>query len=209
MKIAVLTFDAFNELDSFVVAHLLNRQADKGWKAFITAPTERVTSRNGVVVDAQKPLEFTAEADAVIFGSGWKTRDVMMEDAVMRRISVDPRRQLIASQCSGAMMLARLGLLTGVPACTDHFTRPMLAEMGIEIVDRAFQANSNVATAGGCLSSQYIATWMVAKRLGVEVAQKMIYDVAPIGEKDEYIARALGAVMPFVESDVTPAVAAQ
>jgi transcriptional regulator GlxA family with amidase domain len=205
MQIAVLTFDAFNELDSFVVAHLLNRQSDKGWKAHITAPSERVTSRNGVVVDAQKPLEFTREADAVIFGSGWKTRDVMLDDAVMQRITLDPKRQLIASQCSGAMMLARLGLLTGVPACTDHFTRPMLAEMGIAIVDRAFQANGNVATAGGCLSSQYIATWMVAKRLGVDVAKKMIYDVAPIGEKESYIASAIGAVAPFLESDAQAA----
>src|SRR5262245_44462990 len=196
MQIAVLTFDAFNELDSFVVAHLLNRQSDKGWKAFITAPTERVTSRNGIVVDAQKPLEFTREADAVIVGSGWKTREVMLDEAITRRIALDPKRQLIASQCSGAMILAKMGLLTGVPACTDHYTRPALAEMGVQIVDRAFQANGNVATAGGCLSSQYIATWMVAKKLGVEVAKKMIYDVAPIGEKDGYIARAFGVVSP-------------
>jgi transcriptional regulator GlxA family with amidase domain len=198
MKIAVLTFDAFNELDSFVVAHLLNRQSDKGWQAYITAPTARVTSRNGIVVDAQKPLEFTREADAVIVGSGWKTRDVMMDEAIVRRISLDPTRQLIASQCSGAMILAKMGLLTGVPACTDHYTRPALADMGVEILDSAFHANSNVATAGGCLSSQYIATWMVAKRLGVEVARKMIYDVAPIGEKDVYIERALGAVAPYL-----------
>lgn len=205
MQIAVLTFDAFNELDSFVVAHLLNRQSDKGWKAFITAPTARVTSRNGIVVDAQKPLEFTREADAVIVGSGWKTREVMLAESITQRISLDPKRQLIASQCSGAMILAKMGLLTGVPACTDHYTRPALAEMGIQIVDRAFQANGNVATAGGCLSSQYIATWMVAKRLGVDVARKMIYDVAPIGEKDDYIARALGAVMPFVETKAATA----
>lgn len=198
MQIAVLTFDAFNELDSFVVAHLLNRHADKGWSAYITAPTARVTSRSGIVVDAQKPLEFTREADAVIVGSGWKTREVMLDEAIVRRVSLDPARQLIASQCSGAMILAKMGLLTGVPACTDHFTRPALAEMGVQIVDRAFTANGNVATAGGCLSSQYIATWMVAKRLGVDVAKKMIYDVAPIGEKEIYIERALGAVTRYL-----------
>ena len=36
-------------------------------------------------------------------------------------------------------------------------------------------------------------------RLGHETARKMIYDVAPIGEKDAYIERALGAVVPYLQ----------
>jgi len=39
MQIAVLTFDGFNELDSFVPAAILNRMRAKGWNAYITAPT--------------------------------------------------------------------------------------------------------------------------------------------------------------------------
>lgn len=48
MQIAVLTFDGFNELDSFVAAAILNRLSVRGWKAHITAPTDEVTSMNGV-----------------------------------------------------------------------------------------------------------------------------------------------------------------
>lgn len=55
MQIAVLTFDGFNELDSFVAAAILNRMKSQGWKAHITAPTDEVTSMNGVVVRRQKP----------------------------------------------------------------------------------------------------------------------------------------------------------
>jgi hypothetical protein len=81
MKIAVLTFDAFNELDSFVSAALLNRMSGRGWCAYITGATDQVTSRNGVVVEAQKPLEFATEADAVIFGSAMKTDEIAQDPA--------------------------------------------------------------------------------------------------------------------------------
>jgi hypothetical protein len=41
MQVAVVTFDGFNEIDSFVAAHILNRLRPKGWKAFITSPRQR------------------------------------------------------------------------------------------------------------------------------------------------------------------------
>jgi transcriptional regulator GlxA family with amidase domain len=203
MEIAVLTFDAFNELDSFVVAALLNRLSPQGWKAYITAPTPRVTSRNGVVVEAQKPLEFAAAADAVVFGSGMKTEEIAQDEATLRRIAVDPARQLVASQCSGALMLERLGLLAGAPACTDLFTRPFLAQRGVEILDRPFHASGNVATAGGCLASQYIATWIIGRRVGIAAAERIIYDAAPVGQKQDYVDRAIEAVKPFLFAGAT------
>ncbi len=46
MQIAILTFDGFNELDSFVAAAILNRLRPHGWAAHISSPTEQVTSMN-------------------------------------------------------------------------------------------------------------------------------------------------------------------
>ena len=69
MHIAILTFEGFNELDSFIALGLLNRLGADGWKAEIASPSSHVTSMNGVTVQAQQPLEFANEADAVIFGS--------------------------------------------------------------------------------------------------------------------------------------------
>ena len=198
MQIAVLTFDRFNELDSFVVAALLNRLAPQGWRAWITAPTDRVVSKNGVAVEAQRPLEFAAEADAVVVGSGMAT-DVVAEDPTMlARMPLDPARQLIASQCSGALVLKAMGLLDGVPVCTDTFTRPLMTKLGANISDRPFLAHGNVATAGGCLASQYIATWLIGRRLGLDQAAAVIEAAAPVGEKRDYVDRALAAVREFV-----------
>jgi transcriptional regulator GlxA family with amidase domain len=151
------------------------------------------------VVEAQRPLEFAEEADAVVIGSGMRTGAIAADAAVMGRIRLDPARQLIASQCSGALMLDRLGLLPGRIAATDLATRPALEACGIGVVEGAFHAAGNVATAGGCLSSQYIATWMIGRRLGLEAAQRVIHYVAPVGEKDAYVTRALDAVRPFLD----------
>ncbi|OYW97015.1 MAG: AraC family transcriptional regulator [Rhizobiales bacterium 32-66-8] len=124
MQIAVLTFDGFNELDSFVAAAILNRLKAKGWAAHITAPTPEVTSMNGVTVQRQKPLEFAAEADAVLIGSGIRTREIAADPAMLARIRLDPSRQLVGAQCSGTLLLAKLGLIGSLPACTDLTTKP-------------------------------------------------------------------------------------
>ncbi|HEY8706459.1 MAG TPA: AraC family transcriptional regulator, partial [Burkholderiaceae bacterium] len=128
MRIAILTFDGFNELDSFIALGLLNRLSAEGWKAEITSPGTHVTSMNGVTVQAQQPLEFANEADAVIFGSGIYTRAIAagmgQSGALLDRLQLDPLRQMIGAQCSGTLLLARLGLLADVPACTDLTTKP-------------------------------------------------------------------------------------
>jgi len=205
VQIAVLTFDGFNELDSFIAAAILNRLKGKGWKAHITAPTAEVTSMNGVIVQRQRPLEFAAEADAVIIGSGVRTRDYAADAALLSRIRLDPARQLIGAQCSGTLLLAKLGLVGDLPACTDLTTKPWVIEAGVSVLDAPFVAHGNVATAGGCLSSHYLAAWMIARGASLEDMRQAVHYVAPVGEKEAYVERAVAVIRPFI----TPAMAAQ
>ena len=111
MRIAIVTFDGFNELDSFIASAMLNRVQQPKLNALIVCPTDSVTSMNGVVVQAQAPLSFARQADAVIVGSGIHTRDVVKDPGLMAALKLDPTRQLIGGQCSGALVLAKLGLL--------------------------------------------------------------------------------------------------
>ena len=198
MQVAVLTFDGFNELDSFVAAAILNRVKAKGWKAHITSPTAEVTSMNGITVQRQQPLAFAREADAVIIGSGIKTREIVADAALLSQIKLDPARQLIGAQCSGTLVLAKLGLIGDLPACTDLTTKPWVIEAGVRVLDAPFVAHGNVATAGGCLSSQYLAAWMIARGGSIEDMQAAIHYVAPVGEKAETVARVTSAISPFL-----------
>lgn len=201
MQIAVLTFDGFNELDSFVAAAILNRLRGQGWEAHITSPTPQVTSMNGVTIERQQPLDFVAKADAVIIGSGIKTREIAADPLMLGRIRLDPSRQLIGAQCSGTLLLAKLGLIGNLPACTDLTTKPWVIEAGVEVLDAPFVAHGNVATAGGCLASQYLAAWIIARLAGTAAAEEALHYVAPVGEKEDYVTRALAAVQPFLAEE--------
>ena len=122
---------------------------------------------NGVTVAVQQPLEFANEAEVVLFGSGIYTRAIAENAALMDRLTLDPLRQLIGAQCSGTLLLARLGLIGNMPACTDLTTKPWVVQAGVRVVDEPFHARGPVATAGGCMASQYLATWVMLTRAGL------------------------------------------
>ncbi|MGW3669048.1 DJ-1/PfpI family protein [Streptomyces sp. NPDC005141] len=194
MQVAVVTFDGFNELDSFIASALINRCRRDGLEAFITTPTSVVTSMNGVEVTGQRPMEFVTEADVVLIGSGVKAREVAADDQLISNLRIDPSRQLIGAQCSGALVLASLGLLQGMPVCTDRKTRPFVEARDIRVLDEPFHAEGNIATAGGCLASQYLAAWVITRTLGKDAAQDVLDYVAPVGESQATVERAMRAI---------------
>jgi transcriptional regulator GlxA family with amidase domain len=200
MHAAILTFDAFNELDSLVAFGILNRIKRPGWRVTICSPSPTVTSMNGVLVHAQSTLAEVSDADVVLIGSGMKTREIAADASMLSRIRLNPARQLIGSQCSGTLLLAKLGLLGKVPACTDLLTKPWVIDAGVEVLDQPFYAEGNVATAGGCLSSQYLAAWVIARKEGEEAARGALHYAAPVGEKDAYVNRAMDNIRPYLAS---------
>jgi transcriptional regulator GlxA family with amidase domain len=205
MHIAILTFDGFNELDSLIALGILNRVKKPGWRVSIASPATQVRSMNGVVLEAQVSVREASAADAVIVGSGIRTRDVIGDEMLMAQLKLDAKRQILGSQCSGALVLAKLGALHGVPACTDLTTKPWVEEAGIAVLNQPFFAKGNVGTAGGCLASQYLAFWIIARLDGVEAAQDALHYVAPVGEKEDYVARAMQNVMPYLPESTAAA----
>lgn len=200
-RIAIVTFDGFNEIDSFVVLNILNRVHREDWKVAIASPSESVCSMNGVRIAAQQPLEFVNEADAVLFGSGRGTQRIAENSAIMSRLKLDPSRRLIGSQCSGVLILAKLTLLPMRQACTDRLTRPLAEAAGLEVLDRSFCRRDNVATSGGCLSSHYLASWVIARLTDAATVRGALEYVVPVGEEDLYIERALHVIGPYIAPD--------
>ncbi len=198
MNIAILTFEGFNELDSFIALGILNRMKSEGWNIQITCPSESVTSMNGVTVQAQQPLEFANSADVVLFGSGIYTRDIAKNKMILDRLTLDPSKQLIGAQCSGTLLLAVLGLLKELPACTDLTTKPWVIDAGVDVLNQPFIAKESIATAGGCMSSQYLAAWVIAKLAGRSAAESAIYYVAPVGEKEATVSHSMSILSPYI-----------
>ena len=192
--VAIVTLDGFNELDSFGASMIVNRCRKSGLSAWITTPTPTVTSMNGVQVTGQRPLDFAAEADVVLIGSGVRTREFAADEPLLDALRLAPERQLIGSQCSGALLLAKLGLLETMPACTDVVTRPFLEACDVRVLDAPFHAEGRLATAGGCLASQYLAGWVILRTLGEDAVREAFGYVAPVGEQKATVEHVLEVV---------------
>jgi transcriptional regulator GlxA family with amidase domain len=193
-----LTFDGFNEIDSLVALHVLNRLAPDGWRAELVGPSPTITSMNGVVSKTQSSLETAKDADVVLFGSGAGGRQVASDPKLQDQIDLNPGSQLIGAQCSGTLLMASLGLLDGLPACTDDVTRSRVKEAGVDVLDQPFVAHGRKATAGGCLSSIYLVAWVIASTMGVATAERVLRSVAPVGEADHFVHHALEVVLPYM-----------
>jgi hypothetical protein len=78
------------------------------------------------------------------------------------------------------------------------------------VLDQPFYAQGNIATAGGCLASQYLAAWILLRAASREDAVNALEYVAPVGEKLDYARRALANVEPYITASeiFTPAQAA-
>jgi transcriptional regulator GlxA family with amidase domain len=190
MHIAILTFEGFNELDSLIALGVLNRAAPK-LRVSLATPTPQVTSMNGVTLQGHITLEDAAGADAVLVGSGIQTRTIIQDAAMMARLQLDPARQLIAAQCSGALILAKLGLLSHGEACTDLTTAPWLQALGIRPLQTPLHVQGSIATAGGCLASVYLAGWLISRLIDEPATAAALHYMAPVGEKESYVAHAL------------------
>ena len=159
---------------------------------------------NGVVIESMASLEEACDADAVIVGSGTQTREVVADPAVMAQLRrLDPSRQLLAGAVLRNARAGQARAARGRPRL--HRPRPPSrgwSAAGVEVLNQPFFAQGNVATAGGCLASHYLAAWIIARLEGVDAAESALHYVAPVGEKEEYVARAMRNITPYLRQDL-------
>lgn len=182
MKIAIVIFDKFTDIDLFLMWDLLNRVRIDDWSVKILGENERHVSATGISIQAQGRIEEANDADAVLFVSGQGTRAKMIDKDWLSRFRLNPEKQFIGSICSGALILAALGLLDGKTATTYPTTKAALENFGVEIVEKPFVANGRVATAGGCLAQQYLIGWVVENLADKSWRDLILKSIQPVGE---------------------------
>jgi transcriptional regulator GlxA family with amidase domain len=182
MKISIVIFDKFTDLDLFLMWDLLNRVRVADWSVKILGESEAHVSATGISIATQGAIEEANQSDAVLFVSGQGTRQKMIDETWLKRFELNPEKQFIGSICSGALILAALGLLEGKPATTYPTTKAALENFGVEVVEKPFVANGNVATAGGCLAQQYLIGWVIENLAGEDWRELVLKSIQPVGE---------------------------
>lgn len=186
MKISIIAFDDFTDIDVFFMWDLLNRVEWPGWEVKILGDREEHVSSTGIRLRMHGRLEEANDSRVVLFTSGKGTRRVIEDQSFLRSFKLDPTRQLIGSMCSGALILAKLGLLDGKRATTYPTAKAMLETLGVEVVEEPFVREGNVATAAGCLAAQYLAGWVIEETLGRAESERALKMIQPVGEGLSY-----------------------
>ena len=82
-------------------------------------------------------IEECNHADIVYFSSGPGTRDLIKDEHFLKQLRLDPNKQIICSMCSGALILAALGILDGISATTYPTAIEELRGFGLRLRRRS------------------------------------------------------------------------
>nr|AIA10553.1 putative amidotransferase [uncultured bacterium] len=182
MKIAIVIFDKFTDVDLWLMWDLLNRVRVENWSVKILGEKEAHVSATGISVATHGRIEEANDADAVLFVSGQGTRDRIVDENWLAKFNLDKEKQFIGSICSGSLILAKLGLLEGKTATTYPTSKTALESFGVEVIEKPFVAHDRVATAGGCLAQQYLIGWVVENLADKDWRDLILKSIQPVGE---------------------------
>src|SRR5688500_11001384 len=118
--VTIVAFDKFTDIDVFLAWDLFNRVRlkQKDWSIKIVGTETKHTSVTGINLDMQGTIEECNTADVVFFSSGPGTRKLIKDAEYLKRLKLNPDKQIICSMCSGSLILAALGILNGLTATT-------------------------------------------------------------------------------------------
>ena len=184
-KAVIVAFDQFTDIDVFLPWDLLNRvrfrHKDFQVKLIGTAATHR--SSAGIDIAMHGLIEECKDADLVFFASGKGVRALYKDPEYLSRFTIDTSKQLVCSMCSGALLLAGLGVLDGLSAITYPTVFKELRDMGVEVIeDHHLVIHGNVGTAAGCLAAVDLMGWAIEKMYDEKTKQDVIASVLPVGQ---------------------------
>lgn len=181
-KIAIIIFDKFTDIDLWLMWDLLNRVKVENWEVKILGEKDIHLSATNIEVKTHGRIKEANDADAVLFISGQGTREKIADENWLAKFNLNPEKQLIGSICSGALILAKLGLLDGKTATTYPTAKTALESFGVEVVEKPFISHGNIATAGGCLAQQYLIHWVIENLADKDWADLVVKAIQPVGE---------------------------
>lgn len=185
MNIAIIVFDQFTDIDVYLPWDLFNRAKliNKDVTVRFLGTSDTHYSACGLELKTHGMIEEATNADIVFFSSGAGTRKLFRNPEYLQRFALDPTKQVICSMCSGALLLAALGLLDGVSATTYPTAKKELRSMGVDVVeDQHLVTHGNIATAAGCLAAIDLISWCLQKTMGEQISEQVIASVLPVGK---------------------------
>jgi transcriptional regulator GlxA family with amidase domain len=178
-KVAILIFDEVEVLDfcgPFEVFAVTGRGLEqKPFDVFTVAEKAgAVVARNGLSVNPRYTINDCPQAEILIVPGGMGTRREMSNQTLIDWIrETAGKAELTLSVCTGALLLAKAGLLDGASATTHWAALDLLREVAPRVTvrpDKQFVDNGRVMTSAGISAGIDLSLYAVGKLLGEGVA---------------------------------------
>jgi transcriptional regulator GlxA family with amidase domain len=182
MVVGVALFDGAEELDWAgpweVLAAWAEQWPDDGVRVFTLAHSaDVVTCAKGLRVLPDATWESAPPLDVLVYPGGRGTRAQLRDDAVLDWVrGISRSGGVVASVCTGSLVLAAAGLLDGRPATTHWQSLELLPTLGTDIEvrpDDRFVDNGQVITAAGVSAGIDMALHLVARLHSEERAREV------------------------------------
>jgi len=191
MKLQLVVFDGFDELDAIAPYEALRRAEEVGADLHTELVTldgaDEVTAAYGLRVRPSGRL-WRADADAtagkpdivIVPGGGWNHRSPTGARAEADRgalpaalTTLHAQGVILAGVCTGAMLLAAAGLLSGRPATTHHLAHDELRGAGARRIAARVVDDGDVITASGVTSGLDLALWLIERFASAQIATQV------------------------------------
>jgi transcriptional regulator GlxA family with amidase domain len=176
VNLEILVYDGFDELDAIGPFEVLSPLAP----TLVTPePAATITASHGLTLTPHGVLSETPTV-LIVPGGGWAARNEQtgtyaeylrgtIPAAIAERHA---RGTIIASVCTGAMLLARAGILNGRPAVTHHAALDDLRAAGADVYPEArWIDDGDILTAGGVTSGIDLALHLLERLHGPDAAR--------------------------------------
>jgi transcriptional regulator GlxA family with amidase domain len=184
MLTEILVFPGFDELDAFGPLEVLRNAAGAGadFQVRLVAvdSVQDVRGAHGLRVGVDGMLGSHGRPELIVIpGGGWVARAehgarTEAERGTIPLAIADAYRSgtILASVCTGAMLIAAAGLLDGRRATTHHGAIKDLRNSGAEIVDARIVDDGDIITAGGVTSGIDLGLYLVERIASRDLANR-------------------------------------
>lgn len=182
MKIGIFVFDGCDELDVIGPYEVLDNArrlgADLRVELVSMGSRREVTGDHGIQLRSHRPIGDDLHL-LIVPGGGWNDRrgDYGLWGELQRgefpSVLRDLRQKgvIVASVCTGAMLLASSGLTRGRPATTHNASWDDLAELGAQVVHEPVVDDGDLVTSRSTVAGIDMALWLVEREWGESLAR--------------------------------------
>jgi transcriptional regulator GlxA family with amidase domain len=201
MRVAVVVFEGFDELDAIGPLEVLRTAATMGdvdLQVDLVAldGAAEVTGSHGLRVRTDGPLDPDGADVVVVPGGGWNDRaprgaraEAERGDLPTALAAAHRSGAVVATVCTGAMLATAAGLTQGRPAVTHHGAIDDLRTAGAEVIEARVVDDGDLVTAGGVTSGIDMALWLVERHFGTELADAVAAEIEHPRSGDVWRAR--------------------